>query len=185
MRIPPAESRAVGRGAGPPLSTWRAGSVDPSGGRPRPLPVVRVRTGPRGPVREAQSAGSPWAIHNPCSPAPGEAGEQCAQHGRPMAARLLGPRAVSGLLHRMSELQELGADAAGIHAVVRTLRKEPGVRQKACAEAGKALGKNSSCSANSGRDFRRQRKQGRPRVAGCPDGPFDMPPAGRRGGGRT
>jgi hypothetical protein len=37
------------------------------------------------------------------------------------------------------ELEELGADAAGIRMVVQTLRKEPGGRRKACLDASKRI----------------------------------------------
>lgn len=89
------------------------------------------------------SPGTSKTPTEPCS-VPDPSGSLCESPHSPRRGTDAGPDGHGGKLspeeHQVArELEELGADAAGIRMVVQTLRKEPGGRRKACLEASKRI----------------------------------------------
>lgn len=95
---------------------------------------------------QSAKCASPGTLQSPTGPVsvPDPSGSLCESPHSPQLGADAGPggheEALSQEEHQVvQELEELGADAAGIQAVVQTLRKEPGGRRKACAEASRRI----------------------------------------------
>ena len=95
---------------------------------------------------QSAKCASPGTLQSPTGPVsvPDPKGSLCESPHSPQRGADAGPGGHEGDLSREErqvahKLEDLGADAAGVQAVVRTLRKEPGGRLKACAEASRRI----------------------------------------------
>lgn len=96
--------------------------------------------------RQSAECASPGTSQSPTGPVsvPDPSGSRCEAPISPQRGADAGPGGHDEVLSReehqvAQELEGLGADAAGIQAVVRTLRKMPGSRREACAEASRRI----------------------------------------------